>query len=164
MPAVLNLLTLAILSLAAYTDLTRRRIPNLLTLPAAVVGLLLHLAWRGPEGLASSALGWLAGVGLLLVPFLFRGIGAGDVKLLAAVGALQGAPFALAACGLSFLFGGLFAMAMLRHSGALGLAIGSLFHFRFLPRPLGHLAAAGRLPYAPALALGALAAFALGAA
>jgi prepilin peptidase CpaA len=80
----------AVLVLAALCDIFSRRIPNWLTLPAIAMGLAYHL-WTGSlAGLLFS----IGGVALALVfwaPFyVMGGIGAGDVKLLAAVGALLG--------------------------------------------------------------------------
>jgi prepilin peptidase CpaA len=83
-------LLVAVLVLAALCDVLWRRIPNLLTLPAIAIGLAYHLWGGGLAGLLFS----LGGVALALVfwaPFyVMGGIGAGDVKLLAAVGALLG--------------------------------------------------------------------------
>lgn len=150
-------LTLLVLSVGVYADLRSRRIPNALTLPAAAAGLALNLIAHGADGLSHAALGWLAGVGLLLVPFILRGIGAGDVKLLAAVGALQGVSFVFSTAVYSALAGGLMAVLLLRRNGSLGIAVQSLVTFRFLPRSVGHVVSAGRIPYAPAIALGCLA-------
>jgi prepilin peptidase CpaA len=155
-------LTLLVLSAAVYTDLRSRRIPNAFTLPAAAAGLGLNLLWHGMEGLGYAALGWIVGVGLLLVPFMLRGIGAGDVKLLAAVGALQGPVFVFFTALYGALIGGVLATVMLQRSGSLGAAVQSLVLLRFLPRPVGQVITTGRMPYAPAIALGACAALLTG--
>lgn len=83
-------LTLVLTVMAAYTDLRERRIPNWLTVPGLFVGILLHAwlgGWRG-------ALTSLEGAGLALVILLplvlVRGLGAGDWKLMGAVGAFLG--------------------------------------------------------------------------
>jgi prepilin peptidase CpaA len=75
---------------AATWDLAARRVPNVLTLGAAGGGLLFSLAVGGLPALGWSAAGWLAGCALFLPLFLVRGLGAGDVKLLAAFGAWLG--------------------------------------------------------------------------
>ena len=71
-------------------DVRTRRIPNVLTLSAAVAGLLYHLATSGLGGLQTAAAGWLLGLLLLLPYFALGGMGGGDVKLVAALGAWLG--------------------------------------------------------------------------
>lgn len=84
------LLALPLLAIAAVTDARTRRIPNALTIGAIVVGLALAVA-RGE--LAAAALGVVAGGVPALLASLGRrmAIGGGDVKLLAACGAIAGA-------------------------------------------------------------------------
>lgn len=72
------------------TDLARRRIFNVVTLPAAAIGLLLGLVLGGWKGLMMSAAGMGVGFALMLLPYYVGGMGAGDVKLMAALGALVG--------------------------------------------------------------------------
>jgi len=103
---------MALLFLATFFDLKYRRIPNWLTLPAVFCGLILNLYLSGPAGLQDAFLGTLLGIGLLLVPFAMRGIGAGDVKLLAAIGALNGVNFVFSAFLYSAVAGGIMALAV----------------------------------------------------
>ena len=138
------------LAVATFTDLRSRRIPNWLTLPLLVAGLAAGGVVDGLPGLARSA----AGAGLavvLLVAFCFlRGMGWGDLKLCAAVGAWVGPgqlAFALVATGIA---GGLMAMAALLRPGAAGRKATRLT----LDDP-----AAVKLPYAPAIAIGTLFSF-----
>jgi prepilin peptidase CpaA len=80
---------------AAWLDWRARRIPNWLTVPALFIGLVLSAAfWRWP-GLKSSLQGVGIGLGVLLPFVLVRGIGAGDWKLMGALGAYLG-PYRLA--------------------------------------------------------------------
>jgi len=81
---------LAVGVVACVTDVRSRKIPNLLTFGAAVSGLLFHLVVNGLQGLGMAAAGWIVGILLFLPIFLLRGMGAGDVKLLAALGAWLG--------------------------------------------------------------------------
>lgn len=74
---------------AAY-DIISRRIPNLLTLPAIALGLLLHFSLGGWGELGASALAGLICGGIFLIFYLAGGMGAGDVKLMAAVGCIAG--------------------------------------------------------------------------
>ena len=71
-------------------DLKCRRIPNWLTLPAILTGLVLHTWLSGRDGFFFSASGLAIGIGLLILPFAMGGMGGGDVKLLGAIGALTG--------------------------------------------------------------------------
>ena len=85
------LVCLVVLAAAACTDLTRRVIPNSLTFGAAFAGLIYHLSMTSPfQGIAFSAVGCLVGGLLLLFPYGMGWTGAGDVKLMAAIGAWTG--------------------------------------------------------------------------
>ncbi|MBI86209.1 MAG: hypothetical protein CMJ81_23680 [Planctomycetaceae bacterium] len=75
---------------AAVVDIRLHRIPNYLTVPAAVFGLLFHTFFEGRWGILLSLAGLAVGFGLLLLPWLLGGSGMGDVKLLAALGAWLG--------------------------------------------------------------------------
>src|SRR5204862_7765310 len=73
---------------AAVTDLRTRRLPNWLTVSALAAGLFFH-AFLG-QGIAFSLLGFATGFGILLILWLTGGGGAGDVKLMGAIGAWFG--------------------------------------------------------------------------
>ena len=75
---------------AAFTDWREHRIPNYLTVPAAVLGLAYHAFMPSGLGVLLSLLGFAIGFALLLLPWLLGGGGMGDVKLLAALGAWLG--------------------------------------------------------------------------
>jgi prepilin peptidase CpaA len=72
------------------TDTLQSRIPNLATFTLLLIGLAYHLQTGGIEGGALAVAGMLVGLVLLLAPYLMGGMGAGDVKALAALGALLG--------------------------------------------------------------------------
>ncbi len=76
--------------LAVYSDIRRRKIPNCLTLPAIALGFLVNFLGNSWNGLIFALFGLLVGAGLLTLPYLFGGMGGGDVKLLAALGAILG--------------------------------------------------------------------------
>lgn len=107
----------------AWEDVRTRRIPNYLTLGIAVTGLLYSLLSHGWMGLLSGVLGLALGFGFLLLPYLLGGMGAGDVKALAALGTWLG-PW-----GTVFLFcymgiaGGLMALGVLLWKGLLRLKL-----------------------------------------
>jgi prepilin peptidase CpaA len=97
MPGPGSLLLLAVLFAAAViADLKGRRVPNFITLPAIVAGLTLQGALGGAAGFQQALAGLAAGALPMLVCWRIGGIGGGDVKLMAAVGALTNWQFALA--------------------------------------------------------------------
>ena len=77
-------------TIAAWTDIRSRRIPNWLTVPGAAVGLAANMALGGWGGLKASLLGVGLGLALLLPLVLLRSLGAGDWKLAGALGAFVG--------------------------------------------------------------------------
>jgi prepilin peptidase CpaA len=149
---------LVVLVLAATaTDLRHRRIPNTLTAPAVLLGILVQTGLGGMEGGASSLAGTGLAIGMLAFPFAFGWLGGGDVKLLAAIGALKGPEFLLYTCLLTALFGGLFAAVSLFRMRTLRLAMTHLFLSWYVPVTAEMQALSQhRLPYAPAIALGTL--------
>jgi prepilin peptidase CpaA len=151
-----NVILLVVLAVASVADLRARRIPNLLTFPTVALGLIVNGVFFGLDGLRESAMG--AGLGLaMLFPFFFlRWMGAGDVKLMAAVGALMGPDFVWFACLWGAIFGGAFALFGLIRSRRLGLAIAHLYYSRIFAPTGGSFITAWRVPYGPAIALGCL--------
>ncbi|HHW15700.1 MAG TPA: hypothetical protein GXX28_12345 [Firmicutes bacterium] len=113
----------AIVLLAAAGDVRSRRIPNLLTLPGLVLGLLLGALAAGWMGFWQSLLGAAAGLGLLFLPFALGGLGAGDVKLLAMVGAFGGPAFAFRSFLAAALIGGAASALLLWRAGRLGATL-----------------------------------------
>jgi prepilin peptidase CpaA len=75
---------------AAVIDFRRFRVPNALTFPLCISGLVFHAVVNGLSGLQYSAGGIMAGVLILLLFYVLGVMGAGDVKLLAAIGAWIG--------------------------------------------------------------------------
>ena len=112
---------------ATYWDLRERRIPNAVTLPALGLALCLHGATQAGQGLLLSALGAVVAGGLLLPGYLLRATGAGDVKLLMAVGAFLGWPTALLAGLLSLVVGGVFGLVFALLKGRLGTVLNRSF-------------------------------------
>ncbi len=110
--------------LAAREDLRTRRIPNLITGPAFLLGLTVHLAMGGPSaGLAALAAGVFAGA-LLLPGWLMKFMGAGDVKLMVAIGAWLGEPrLALFAALFSLIAGGIISVVAAARLGILSRTV-----------------------------------------
>jgi len=151
---------------AAVTDIRSRRIPNSLTLAGVIAGLVLQLALGGWLGLRASLLGLAVGFVVLLPPFLLRGGGAGDVKLMAGVGALAGPWNTVTIFVLTAIFGGVLAVGLLLWKGGLGRAlwntsfiVGTLAQGRLPQKEREDLTLEGpglKLPYALPIALGTL--------
>jgi prepilin peptidase CpaA len=98
---------------AAIVDLRTRLIPNVLTLSAATLALVLNLSRAGGSGAVASGAGLLIGLAAFLPFYLAGGFGAGDVKAMAAVGAFLGPKGALLAATCTLLVGGLGALLVL---------------------------------------------------
>jgi prepilin peptidase CpaA len=115
-----------------FWDFRRLRIPNVITFPLLGTGWMYHAWWDGGSGLAASVLGTLVGVGILFLPYLLGGIGAGDVKLLAAMGAWLQVRLVVLAFGCGGLLLGLVCLyrlsrqRSLQQSTALSLRIAKL--------------------------------------
>jgi prepilin peptidase CpaA len=120
MPA---LVAIAVGITACATDLHSRRIPNLLTFGAALLAIVFHGAIGGLDGLTIAALGWVVGVALFLPFFLLGGMGGGDVKLLAALGAWLGPGDAVWLAVYASLAGGVLAVTVSLARGYLTTAL-----------------------------------------
>ena len=101
-----------VLVVAAVIDGWKLKVPNWITFPLVVSGWVYGTACFGWQGLAASLLGTALGLGLLLPAYAIGGMGAGNVKLLAGVGAWVGAAVTLYAFCVSAIFGGIIAVAM----------------------------------------------------
>lgn len=156
--------TAAVVALATYTDLRSRRIPNWLVVPFFGAGVLVSCWFHGWHGLVQSLGG--AGLGLLSfgVLFMMGGMGAGDVKLFAAIGAWIGPAQLLIALVLTALVGGAMALGSLAWGGFLGeffRRTGGLFLGLREERgeAVVHKAQPRYIPYGPAIAVGTLMSF-----
>jgi len=159
----LNLFVGTLLALACVTDLRTRRIPNVLTFSAAAGAVLFHLVTGGWQAAGWSIVGLFVGALLFLPMFALRGMGAGDVKLLAAVGAWLGpGQVAMAALATS-LVGGVMAVVVALAYGYLRKALTNIYlllaHWRVMgvsPLPAVTLdgASGPRLAYALPIAIG----------
>jgi prepilin peptidase CpaA len=108
----IGLALLLLLALAVWQDLVQHRIPNLLTVGGLIAALLAHLILGGLAGLVDALAGATVGFGCFLPLYLFKGTGAGDVKLMAAVGAFLGAGDAFVAVLLALVAGGALALCL----------------------------------------------------
>ncbi|MGT2427777.1 A24 family peptidase [Cupriavidus basilensis] len=113
--------TIALVLTAAALDLKHRRIPNWLTFGAWLLALPVQICIHGLSGGAFAwAGGWLTGFAILLPFYLLRGMAAGDVKLMAAVGAWLGVAMAFHIALATFVIGGVWALVVTIAHGRLG--------------------------------------------
>lgn len=141
-----NIFVGTLLALACLSDLRTRRIPNVLTFSAAAAGLVFHLATGGWSAAGWSLFGLFAGALLFFPMFALRGMGAGDVKLLAAVGAWLGPGQVATVALVTSLAGGVIALVVALAHGYLQKALINLYLL------LGHWRVAGIQPL-PAVTL-----------
>lgn len=156
--------SIALVLVACVPDVRTRRIPNVLTFGAALVAFVFH-AWSGGlAGLLTSLMGWALGAALFFPFFALRGMGAGDVKLIAAVGAWLGPVMVFWVAIYTSLAGGVmglvvaFAHGYARTAVTNVLALVSFWRAVGL-RPLPHVSLDGggpRLAYAIPIAIGTM--------
>lgn len=108
-----NLILFIVLFICVITDIKSRKILNVITLPAILIGLLLYTFTSGFSGFLYSGKGFLVGFALLLLPFLLGGMGAGDVKLMAAIGAIKGSLFVFNAFLFAAIIGGMISFCII---------------------------------------------------
>ena len=155
MTITLDSVLVAALLCAVFTDVRARRISNRLTYPLMAFGLAANAITGGWHGLSTSALGWLAGIALMLIPFALGAMGAGDVKLMAAIGALKGPHFVLVTLIYASLAGGLLAIAFLVRERRVTSTVRFLM-YGWVGALKDSGKQAGAIPYAPAIAAGAI--------
>jgi prepilin peptidase CpaA len=158
-PAAASLVALA----GAAFDLKSRRIPNFITGPALLAGLLLHFGLDGWHGLLMSlSAGLICGV-IFLIFYLAGGMGAGDVKLITAVGCLAGLSNSAYLLILTSLAGGAMGIVFALMRGKLKSTLGNVaslaVHHKYqglTPHPSLNVSNADtlRLPYGLAIAAG----------
>ena len=101
----------------AISDVRRVRVANAWTLTLLASGLVYHAFVGGWSGLGQSAAGAGFGFAALLVPYALGGMGAGDVKLLAGVGAWLGMPMTYDVLIAAALIGGVYALILAAVTG-----------------------------------------------
>jgi prepilin peptidase CpaA len=144
-----QLLAVSAATLAALADVRSRRIPNWLTGCALLAGIAVNAWSRGPGGLVFALLGVLLGGGILLPFYAHRAIGAGDVKLAAALGALVGPHGVLTALLYAAVVGGVISAVMLARQRRFSTSV-----FDLVRRPTRMRLSGARAPYGVAIASG----------
>ena len=166
---LLDILLLTTVLICCITDLKSRKIYNKILFPALVLGVGINIFNQGWQGLFTSAQGFLLGLGLLLIPFILGRMGAGDVKLLAVIGALKGPYFVFYTFIAMGLAGGLLALGFLLYQGAfwqtlrqLGQGLWVALATRFKVIHFGEGALKQGIPYGVAISIGTLTAYIMG--
>lgn len=167
MTSELFILTLIVLlpmaGLIGYYDVYYRRIPNWAVMGALVSGLVIQTSQGGLKGLILAVAGCVFAFALMFVIYLFGGMGAGDVKLFAAIGALIGAGLVLPTFVAVVITGGVLALVMTLWKGTTRETIYRVWAMfaRWLPggwvwRGTEKAAARHTVPYGVAITLGSL--------
>ena len=123
---VAQVVSLGLAVVACGWDLRTRRIPQALTLGGALCGLAFHLLSGGWNAGVGSVTGWAVGIAIFFVPFALGGLGAGDVKLLGAIGAWLGPMSALWVGLYAGAAGGVLAIFVALTKGYLFEAVGNV--------------------------------------
>jgi len=115
-PGLLLFLTI-VLIIGTATDVRFHKIPNWLTFPTMTIGVVYHTAAKGWEGFLFSLEGIAVGIACFAVPYLMGGMGAGDAKLMGAVGGLLGPAGTFIAFLFTAIIGGIYALGLLAFHG-----------------------------------------------
>jgi prepilin peptidase CpaA len=155
-----------VLAAACWTDLRAHRIPNWLVALGMIAGILCNAWTAGAHvvGAGRAVAGLLTGLAIFLPLYLARGMGAGDVKLMASVGAFLGPVATINTALVTLVAGGILAAAVVIRNGTLRCALENI-RFMLLDSistslsgqsiRLPHLnTCAGKIPYALAIAVG----------
>lgn len=152
----------------AYMDIRYRRIPNKLVLLTLFVGLAVNTVFGGIHGLGLSLAGSLLAFLLMFSLHVFGTMGAGDVKLFAAIGAVFGSPLVLPTLLIVALTGGVLALCKMIYSRRVVTTMSGVFFFFYgllpgqrVPRLEVPVDRSYTLPYGLAICGGSIIAFLL---
>ncbi len=139
-PIAIGVLALGV-GACAVVDVRTFRVPNVLTIPLLIGGLIYQTATAGPSGLLGGLLGALLGFAVLFGLYLLGAMGAGDVKLMAGVGAWLGVLGAIYVFAVAGVATGIYSIVILSWHGRLGQAFStiqiSLFQMKTIVKHLG---------------------------
>lgn len=126
LPAVLTAALLALASIAGVSDLRTRRIPNWLVAAGLIAGFTGQIATRSFPGLRAAAFGALLAIAVYLPLYLLHAVGGGDLKLMAAIGAIAGPANWLVIFVLASLIGGALAVAVVISRGRITTTLANI--------------------------------------
>ncbi len=112
--------------IASWIDYAQRKVPNWLNASIAALGFMAQGWFFGWSGIAAGGLGLLVGFATLIVPWLMHGMGAGDVKLMMAIGVWLGPWLTFMSFCAGAVVGGVIAVVMILSTGRLWHAYGNL--------------------------------------
>ncbi len=112
--------------LASWIDYAQRRVPNWLNATLIALGFVVQGIYFGWSGLGVGLLGLFTGFGLLIVPWLMHGMGAGDVKLMAAIGVFLGPLLTFYSFALGAVIGAGAAIVMILSTGRARMALSNM--------------------------------------
>jgi len=131
------LVALIAATIAAVTDMCWFRIYNVLTFPLIASGIIYHTVLTQTAGFMHSVGGICVGGGVLLLLYVVGGTGAGDVKLMAGVGAWLGAPATFHVLIITCIIGGVYALVLLILHGGVSRTVNNLRVMCYQIRALG---------------------------
>lgn len=156
-----NLILIIILITCVITDIKKRKIYNKVIFPALILAFLSHLSLGGWQSLYRSFIGFLVGFMILLIPYFLGGIGAGDVKLLALIGALKGPSFVFYTSIYMAIAGGIIAFILLLLQNRVSYTLKSIFYYLYslkygikAPSFINDKDLSNTYPYGVAIAIG----------
>lgn len=145
---------------ATVIDLRSRRIPNQLTAAMAVIGIALAASGTSGLSLGGSLLGCVLGLLLMMPGYALGATGAGDVKLMAGVGAIVGPALVLSAFMFSAMAGGVLALIVAAQRQRLGATIAGTGRLMTAPasapQEIRAASTVRRFAYGPAIAIGSM--------
>jgi prepilin peptidase CpaA len=115
------------LIICIFTDLSYKKIYNIVSLSSTFLGFLLNFLFFGIEGFKQSLTGAIAGFSLLFLVFILDGVGAGDIKFLVAIGSLKGARFVINGTLYGAILAGIFTVILLVHKKLFFKTIKNIF-------------------------------------
>jgi len=150
----------ALMTVSTYTDIAKNKVYNWATLPAIVLGPAIWFLspYHGEKGILNSFAAMGVGGGMFFLFFLFRAVGAGDVKLMAAVGALMGLRFLVNALLPIAIIGALMAVGVMifRRRVVEGLKSSAKMLVTLRPKKPAEGKPPLTVPYGAAIAIGSM--------
>jgi prepilin peptidase CpaA len=109
----MNFILALFIIIAFIIDVRTSLIPNWLTVSGVFVGIIFNGIFLGSQGIVFSLLGMFSGFLIMFVLYLLRALGAGDVKLCAAIGSIAGTYFVIQVIAYSIVFAGIIGLFIL---------------------------------------------------
>jgi prepilin peptidase CpaA len=151
---------------ATLTDIRTRRIPNVLTGTMACVGIGLAAAGASEISLGAAAFGLVLGFALMLPGYVLGATGAGDVKLMAAIGAIVGPWIVVKSVLFTAVAGGVLAVVVALRRRRLSATLAGTARLIAAPagarREIESATSSSRFAYGPAIAVGSVVAVLVG--